>query len=215
MPSLFLFGQVLKILYIIIENLYILLYKSLKFIIMASKHQLSLELPETNNIKVLRLFDTSYYADDLTVDCGKLLITSPGFNMPRVIDVLPQFNLVLNACSLGLQQSGCGDHSEVIPDGIYKINYSVSPNNNVFVEYQHLRVVQTLNKWYNLLSQLEMSGCEPDADIKEQLNELRLIRSFIDAAKAKVEYAHELEAGMELLLYAQKRLNKYTAMCAC
>lgn len=182
---------------------------------MASKHQLSLELPETNNIKVLRLFDTSYYADDLTVDCGKLLITSPGFNMPRVIDVLPQFNLVLNACSLGLQQSGCGDHSEVIPDGIYKINYSVSPNNNVFVEYQHLRVVQTLNKWYNLLSQLEMSGCEPDADIKEQLNELRLIRSFIDAAKAKVEYAHELEAGMELLLYAQKRLNKYTAMCAC
>ena len=177
---------------------------------MASKHQLSLELPETNNIKVLRLFDTSLYTEGMAIDCGKLLITSPGFNMPRVIDVLPHFNLVLNACSLGLQSAGCGEHSEVIPDGIYKINYSVSPNNNVFVEYQHLRVVQTLNKYYNLLTQLELSGCEPDADVKEQLTELRLIKSFIDAAKAKVEYCHSPEAGMELLLYAKKRLDKIT-----
>lgn len=182
---------------------------------MASKHQLSLELPDTNNIKVLRLFDTSFYAEGLTVDCGKLLITPPGFNMPRVIDVLPHFNLVLNACSLGLQQSGCGSHSEIIPDGIYKINYSVSPNSNVFVEYHHLRVVQTLNKWNNLLAELEMGACEPDADVREQLEELQLIKGFIDAAKAKVEYAHEPEAGMELLLYAQKRLNKYAAKCAC
>jgi len=182
---------------------------------MASKHQLSLELPDTNNIKVLRLFDTSYYAEGLTVDCGKLLITSPGFNMPVVIEVLPHFNLVLNACALGLQSTGCGEYSQVIPDGIYKINYSVSPNSNVFVEYDYLRVTQTLNKYYNLLAQLELSGCEPDADVKEQLNELRLIKSFIDAAKAKVEYAHDPEQGMELLVYAQKRLNKYTAKCAC
>lgn len=182
---------------------------------MASKHQLSLELPDTNNIKVMRLFDTSFYAEGLTADCGTLLITSPGYNLPVSISVLPHFNLVLNACTLGLQRAGCGSHSEVIPDGIYKINYSVSPNNNVFVEYQHLRVTQTLNKYYNLLAQLEMSGCEPDADVKEHLNELRLIKSFIDAAKAKVEYSHDLEAGMELLLYAQKRLNKYAAKCAC
>lgn len=182
---------------------------------MASKHQLSLELPDTNNIKVMRLFDTSSYAEGLTADCGTLLITSPGFNLPVSISVLPHFNLVLNACTLGLQRSGCGTHSEVIPDGVYIINYSVSPNSNVFVEYNHLRVVQTLNKYYNLLAQVEMSGCEPDADVKEQLNELRLIKSFIDAAKAKVEYAHDLEAGMELLLYAQKRLNKYSVKNQC
>ena len=182
---------------------------------MASKHQLSLELPDTNNIKVLRIFDTSFYATDLPVDCGKLLITSPGFNMPAVLDVLPGFNLVLNTCSLGLQQTGCGSYSEVIPDGVYKINYSVSPNSNVFVEYQYLRVVQTLNKWNNLLSMLEMSGCEPDADIKEKLKELQLIKGFIDAAKAKVEYAHDPEAGMELLLFAQKKLNRYAEVSAC
>lgn len=182
---------------------------------MASKHQLSLELPDTNNIKVLRLFDTSLYAEGIPVDCGTLRITSPGFNLPVAIEVLPHFNIVLNTCSLGLQRAGCGERSEPLPDGIYIINYSVAPNTNVFVEYNHLRVTQTLNKYYNLLCQLEISGCEPDADIKEKLAELRLIKSFIDAAKAKVEYCHEPEAGMELLVYAQKRLNRYSTTCAC
>ena len=180
---------------------------------MASKHQLSLELPDTNNIKVLRLFDTSIYATGLPVDCGALRITSPGFNLPVGIEVLPNFNIVLNACSLGLQRTSCTEASQPLPDGIYVINYSVSPNTNVFVEYNHLRTTQTTNKYFNLLCDLEMSACEPDADVKDKLEELRLIKSFIDAAKAKVEYCHEPSAGMELLMYAQKKLNKYAAEC--
>lgn len=180
---------------------------------MASKHQLSLEVPETNNIKILRLFDTSFYADDLAVDCGTLRITSPGFNLPVVIDVLPNFNLVLNGCTLGLQRSGCGHSHQTIPDGIYVINYSVSPNTSVFVEYNHLRTSQITNKYYNTLAKIEAAACEPSADVKEQLAELRLIKSFIDAAKAKVEYGHEPEAGIELLTYAQKRLSKLSQTC--
>jgi hypothetical protein len=182
---------------------------------MASKHQLSLELPDTNNIKVLRLFDTSLYAEDLAIDCGTLRITSPGFNLPVAIEILKGFNIVLNACSLGLQRTNCQDASQPLPDGIYVINYSVAPNTSVFVEYNHLRTTQTINKYFNLLCDLEMSGCEPGADVKEKLEELRLIKSFIDAAKAKVEYGHEPQAGMELLIYAQKRLNKYATECAC
>jgi hypothetical protein len=182
---------------------------------MASKHQLSLELPDTNNIKVLRLFDTSLYAEDLAIDCGTLRITSPGFNLPVAIEILKGFNIVLNACSLGLQRTNCQDASQPIPDGVYVINYSVAPNTSVFVEYNHLRTTQTTNKYFNLLCDLEMSACEPDADVKEKLEELRLIKGFIDAAKAKVEYCHEPQAGMELLIYAQKRLNKYATECAC
>lgn len=177
---------------------------------MASKHQLSLELPESNNIKVMRLADTSLYAEGLAVDCGTLEITSPGFNLPVQIEVIPNFNLVLNACTLGIQRSGCGEVSQILPDGIYVIKYSVSPNSNVFVEYNHLRATQTINRYYHLLGELEMAACEPDADVKEQLAELRLIKSFIDAAKAKVEYTHEPEKGMELLIYAKKRLDKLT-----
>lgn len=180
---------------------------------MAIKHQLSLEVPDTNNVKVLRIFDTSLYASQFDTSCGLLQITSPGFNIPVNIDVLPHYNLVLNACTLGLQHQGCGETSAALPDGIYQIRYSVAPNDKVFVEYQHLRTAQTMNKYATELAKLEMAACEPAADVKVRLNELLTIKSFIEAAKVKVEYAHQPQQGMELLIYAQKRLNKLTGPC--
>lgn len=180
---------------------------------MAVKHQLSLEVPDTNNVKVLRIFDTSLYAESFDTTCGLLQITSPGFNLPVNIDVLPHYNLVLNACTLGLQRTGCGENSAAMPDGIYVIRYSVAPNDKVYVEYNHLRTTQTINKYFSELSKLEMAGCEPSADVKERLAELSLIKSFIDAAKIKVEYAHNPHEGMDLLIYAQKRLNKFSGPC--
>lgn len=180
---------------------------------MASKHQLSLDVPETNNCQVFRVFDTSLYTDDLEVTCGTLQITSPGFNEPVNIEVLPGFNLILNACTLGLQSSGCGTISQRLPDGIYTIRYSVSPNDKVYVEYQYLRVCQTLNKYFNFLCKLEMAACEPQPDVKADLEELRMIRSFIDAAKVKVEYCESPQQGMDLFLYAQSRLQKFGKDC--
>ena len=175
---------------------------------MAIKHQLSLETPDTNNCKVLRLFDTSTYADGLDKECGTLQITSPGFNLPVEISILPYFNITLNACTLGLQRTGCADSLSCIPDGIYVIRYSIAPNDKVYAEYNHLRITQTLNKYYKEICKLEIGGNDPDAEVKAQLNELRLIKSYIDTAKIKVEYCHEPAEGMELLLYAQKKLNE-------
>jgi hypothetical protein len=178
---------------------------------MSSKHQLSLELPDSNNIRVMRIADTSFYAEGLPVDCATLSITSPGFNQPRNIEVIKGFNLPLNACTLGLQTTGCQQLTQPLPDGIYVIRYSVSPNDKSHVEYKHLRITQTNNRYFNLMCELEVGACEPDADIKERLEELRLIKSFIDAAKAKVEFCHEPEKGMELLAYAKKRLDRITS----
>ena len=172
-------------------------------------HQLFLDVPHTANPKVLRIMDASIYTDKLPVTCGVLQITPPGFNQPVSIDVDPEFNSVLNACSLGLQTQDCGNTSNTIPDGIYIIRYSVSPNDKVFVEYNHLRVTQFLNDYYQNLADLEVAGCDPSADIKLKLGELRLIKSMIDAAKAKVEYCHENKEAMDILDYAKKRLSKF------
>lgn len=177
---------------------------------MAYQHQLSLEIPETNNCSVFRVTDTSIYDEHLTVTCAKLEITSPGFNEPVVIEVpITNFNYVLNACTLGIQTSGCGTTSERLPDGIYTIRYSVSPNDKVYVEYHYLRVCMITNKYFNELCKLELAACEPQADVKEELDELRMIKNYIDAAKAKVEQCDDLEAGMDLLIYAQKKLQAF------
>lgn len=177
------------------------------------KHQLSLDVPDTNNIKVFRLSDTSIYSEDLPVKCGYIQITSPGYSSPVNIETLPYFNLVLNACSLGIYQGGCGEDSPPLSDGIYTLRYSVSPNEKVYVEYNYLRITQTLNEYYRALSNLEMSSCEPTPDIKAKLKDLRLIRSFLDAAKAKVEYSNNPYQGIEIFEYAKKLLRKYLNGC--
>ena len=187
---------------------------------MAYKHQLSLEVPDTNNCSVFRVLDTSIYDEHVPLTCPKLEITAPGYNQPVTIDVVLSedpvthapinFSYILNACTLGLQTVGCGTNSDRLPDGIYTIRYSVSPNDKVYVEYHYLRVCQITNKYFNELCKLEMAACEPQADVKDQLNELRLIKSFIDAAKAKVEQCDDLQEGMELLMYAQKKLHTYS-----
>jgi len=180
---------------------------------MTSKHQLSLEVLDVKNLGIFKITDTSVYTENIPVDCETLHITVPGFNDPVAIDVIQGFDLVLTACDLYIQTSECGSVVKDLPDGVYHIRYSVSPNDKVYVEYEHLRITAILDQWYKQLCQLEMAACEPSADVKESLKELRLIKSFIDAAKAKVEYCHDVTAGMDLYNYAKKRLDKFPDNC--
>ena len=173
------------------------------------KHQLSLDIPETNNTKILRILDTSVYADALPIKCGTLSITSPGFAVPVQIEVDPEFSSILNACQLAIYSGACTDSMPCLPDGLYIVNYSVSPNDKVYVEYHHLRMTETMNDYYQSLCELEISGCEPSAEIKAKLKELRLIKSLFDAAKAKVEYCDDTETGLDIFHYAKKMLKKY------
>jgi hypothetical protein len=180
---------------------------------MAAKHQLSLEVLDVKNVNIFKITDTSVYTDKIPVDCETLHITVPGFNKPVQIDTTQGFDLSLTACDLYLQKSNCEENLQPLPDGVYLIRYSISPNDKVFVEYKHLRVTSLLNDWYNQLCQLELGACDPAADIKESLKELRLIKSFIDAAKAKVEYCHDNAGGMNLYNYAKHRLDKFPSTC--
>lgn len=175
---------------------------------MATKHELSLEVIETANPKLFRVSDTSLYSNDLSVECPTLEILAPGFNEPRVIDAIAGFNYVLNACTLGVQVTGCDTVNAPVADGIYVVRYSVSPNDTANVEYNHLRITNALNLYYKRLAEVDVRCSEPDRDIKLQLAELRLIKSMFDAAKAKVEVAHCPKEGYELFLYALKRLEK-------
>jgi len=180
---------------------------------MAAKHQLSLEVLDVKNLGILKLIDTSVYSEDIPVDCETLHITVPGFEAPVSIDTIRGFDLVLTACDLYIQTQECGSVLYNLPDGVYNIRYSVSPNNKVYVEYKYLRVTSLLDQWYKQLCQLELAACEPKEDVKKDLNDLRLIKSFIDAAKAKVEYCHDVEAGMDLYNFAKKKLDKFPDNC--
>lgn len=176
-------------------------------------HVLSLEAPETLNDCRLRIIDTSVYNPDSPVKCPILSVTLPGFNYSvqfNEADIAPGFSLNLTACDLEVQTLNCGSQFDSLPDGIYVIRYSVSPNEHVYVEYNHLRRTKALNKYQSVLCDLDVAACAPDSETENKLKELNLIRMYLDTAKAAVEICHEPKRGMEIYKYAMKLLDKFT-----
>lgn len=173
-----------------------------------ANHILSLEVPTVMNSCILKIFDTSVYVDSIPVTCPTLNITVPGFGYSVQLETTEDFVETITACDLQLQTTDCETVNVDIPDGIYIIKYSVSPNDVVYVEYNHMRITQALNKYYNVLCDVDAAACDPSYKIKQKLEELRLIYMYLQAAKAKVEYCHEPQKGMSLYNYALKLLNK-------
>lgn len=167
---------------------------------------------------ILRVVDTSVYNPQAAPKCPLLQITLPGFNVPAQFTdavIAPGFNLNLTACDLGLQTANCGSVYNDLPDGIYIIKYSVSPNELVYVEYNHLRITCALNKIQAIYCNLDLGACDPPAALKEKLNQVRLIQQYLSAAKAYVEFCHQPSKGMELYRYAVKLIAKLDCSPSC
>jgi hypothetical protein len=153
------------------------------------------------------------YNTTVSIKCPILEITLPGFNVPVQFgeqDLSPGFDLNLTACDLEIQSANCGTSYNDLPDGIYIVKYSVSPNDVVYVEYNYLRITKSLNKLRAIYCDLDLGTCDPPTQVKQQLQQLGLIESYLKAAKAKVETCHEPQKGIDLYTYAVKLLDKFT-----
>lgn len=174
-----------------------------------ANHNLSLEIPQVLNTCIIKLFDTSVYNELVPLTCPYLHVTVPGFSYSIQMNFIPESSIVLTACDLNLQTENCGEILTELPDGIYVIRYSVAPNDYVYVEYNHLKISKALNLYKKLLCELELSNCEPNKLVKEQLNSLLTIKGYLDAAVAKVEICHNPKEGMILYDYALSLLKKF------
>ena len=183
-----------------------------------SKHVLSLEIPDTMNKCILRVVDTSVYAEGIAVTCPLLQITAPGYINPvnfSTPEIEPGFSHNFTACDLELQNYNCGTEFMDIPDGIYIIKYSVEPKEFVYVEYNHLRTTCAQNKIKAIYCDLQLGACDPPSSIKDKLNQIRLIQQYLYAAKAYVEDCRDPKRGMELYKYAVSLLDKMSCSTGC
>lgn len=180
-----------------------------------AQHKLSLEALQVSNDCVLRIIDTSIYNSDVPIECPILEVTLPGFaysvqfSTDTTPAITPGFMLSLTACDLELQFQNCGTSFSSFQDGVYVIKYSVAPNDEVYVEYNHLRITKALNCYNRIMCDLDVAACDPVTEVRKQLEDLRLIKMYLEAAKAKVEICHEPIKGMELYTYAMKLLGKF------
>jgi hypothetical protein len=172
-------------------------------------HSLALYIPETSVETTLVIQDHSAYAD-LATDGRQLEIWIPGFSDPILIleaDLSLGFSLNVTAILLGIQNLETSVPS-ILPDGLYRIKYSISSAGSN-IEYYHLRTSRLLNLYNRELCKIHFQNCEPSKEEKETLDQLRLIRMYFDGAKAKAEYCHAPNQGLEILAYAEKMLMKF------
>jgi hypothetical protein len=182
---------------------------------MPTKHTLFLDIPHTNNPFVIKIMDSSVYGTDLQVDCARLDIYFPGFEIPKYIENLSK-NFILNVNAVDLKLQLVDDEYPLrLPDGLYTIRYSVSPNESVYVDYYHLRTTEMMNEYYKVLASITLSDIDENKDIK--LDELRNIKLYIEGAKAQAEVTHASKLSIEMLAYADKKLKKFrsTYRCTC
>ena len=159
---------------------------------------------------MLRLVDTSVYNQMIKLTCPQLLVTYPGFSTSHlIVGVQPNYILNLTACDLGVQKSNCGASFVTLQDGIYVIRWSVSPNDVVYVEYNHLRITGALKRIDGILCDLDLRGCEPTPDNNEKLNKLCKLSMQLKAAKAMVETCHKPKQGMDIYNHVVKQLDKF------
>jgi hypothetical protein len=176
-----------------------------------SSHNLNIEVLDTNNENVLTIIDSSVYNSLLPLSCQELLITPPGFQFSASIDpalLTPGYNLAITACMLEIQTSGCDARFDTIPDGIYAIRYSVSPNEYVKTETNHFRMTKTYNRWKKALCDLDLSNCLPEQKKQDKLNQLQNVDMFLKAAKATAEVCRDADRAKKIFDYAVKLLDR-------
>lgn len=175
-------------------------------------NELSLEVPQISNPKVIRIYDTSIWDPDVIVVSRKLDIIPPGYSSSVTFTVVEKFDMIYNSSNLGITTTTNPSDMSNLPDGIYVIRFTVQQGDTEqWVEYNHLRQVCLLKDYYKALCTLNFYPCDTlDVDLDSKRKELMTIRAYIDAAKAKVEWCGAPSEGMDLHLFAKKMMDRFS-----
>ena len=163
----------------------------------------------TYNKMLLGVADASTYVT--TPVNPTIEITVPSFGTVVLPFTVNNYNL-FNSESLGITATGAA--LVPLPDGIYKLKYSITPAITNYVEKTILRVDQLQERFDEAFMKLDMMEC--DKAIKTQSKvDLNTIYFFIQGAIAAANNC-ALETATTLYNQAQKMLNNFVKNnCNC
>jgi len=159
----------------------------------------------------LGVMDASTYpTDPPNVSSPSIKITVPGFGNTILPFDVNAFNLYTTA-NLGITEVGS---EQPLPDGIYRLRYSVSPANVNYVEKTIMRTEKIQEKFNRAFLQLDLMEC--DGAIKTQSSvTLNSINFFIQGSIAAGNNCAEYEAN-KLYTQADNMLNSFLkSNCGC
>lgn len=178
--------------------------------------ELSLEVSNNTNLKVIRLYDTSFYYNNQAVENYLVEVLPVNKTTWIVFNVDKHFQLVLNSSNLHYKKVDKAEDLLDLPDGIYEIKQSIKPNLKTLNHFYHFRIIEILNRLQKERDTLFNDKCDiSKTEFIINRDRLRDIEEYLLAAKWKVEECHDKVKGKEMYEFARKLLEKYSNECQC
>lgn len=161
-------------------------------------------LLETESLKTFGIADISFYPPGFTIVNPSFEITPPGYSKVT-LDFDPKSANVYRAFDLGITcDEECGD----LPDGIYLVKYSISPNSQRYIQQSFVRVDALRKKYYEAFLRADLS-CDCSISSQEKyFKQLMQIERLINYIVASANNCDEVTAW-KLYGKANKLLDQF------
>ena len=165
----------------------------------------------TYNTLTLGVIDASTYpTNPPEVLSPTIEIDVPGFGV-KLLPFIPNGNNIFTSSTLGITEENC---NQPLPDGLYRIKYSVAPAYLNYIEKTILRIDRLQEKFDNAFLQLDMMECDRALKTQASVN-LNTINFYIQGAVASANNCSEYEAN-KLYAQADRMLNTFLKSdCGC
>jgi len=174
-------------------------------------HILALDIQDSVfNSKYLYLNDLSRYDPELLVAQQRICISVPGYDNYTVIWPERQKTLALDSILLGITTDTLSD----LPDGVYELEYSVSPNNEVYIRKKFMRTSALYLRWLNenLKTDVEIERNAIDdrgnLELDKRVKVLTHTLTLITGAKASAEIYNDTVNAEKMYKQAVYEIDK-------
>lgn len=170
---------------------------------------LDISVIESNNTKSISILDLSMY---LGIPANpKLTILLPGFTTAIELNFLPNRINTYNSNNLNLSDVSSIEELKELPDGIYKITYTIGTTNKITIVRNYLRTERLQNNFNSVLLKLDLYNCE-NTKKKDYINKLKEIEFLLASAKANANKCN-LKVAIDIYQYSQNLIKKLEQDC--
>lgn len=176
-------------------------------------HKPALYFPENKDCKVLEIQDITAYDSLIEIENATIKIEVPGIDC----EYFPSFKVkgksFYTTNTFGLTKADCKEDLEALPDGIYRITYSLCPNETVYQRYRLFRGCITRCKILSKITQYLSIPCDsPNYDCNDKkdsdmLSVLLDLLAILESCYCDAE-CFKYDVIADKMEYINKKLDK-------
>lgn len=175
--------------------------------------RLNFDIIDTHDFKTLGILDTSWYNPDIKIETPTIEILPPGYTVAASPFYMVGALNVYNSNGVGITRASCEEELIQLPDGIWKVRYSICPNDKLFIEKFFLKTDIIRCRYTKAFLNLDLNTCDNPYNV-EKKKKLEEIEFYINGAVAAAN-DKDTKLANDLYNKASKLLDRYSDKCSC